>query len=91
MIGADEEEGVIVVAVVLVECFAYHARPEDHGFPTGCRTGHLVNEVKVVLAWNVGDIDWSTADAASRSVKSRVVMNGLEHVPIWKEIQMLGE
>lgn len=44
-----------------------------------------------MLPWNISDIDWSTADTPGRRMEARVVMDGLKHIPIRNEIQMLSE
>lgn len=44
-----------------------------------------------MLAWNISDVNWSSTDTSSGRMEARVVMHGLEHIPIWDDIEVLGK
>ena len=44
-----------------------------------------------MLVRNISDINGPATDTSSCGMETRVVVYGLEHVPIWQKIQMLGE
>ena len=62
---------------------------EDNSFLLDGLRGHLFDEVEIVFARFVGDVDWSAGDAPSSGVEGTVFVGGLEHVPVWKDIQVL--
>ena len=44
-----------------------------------------------MFAWLVGDVDWATGDAARGCVEGGVGVGGLEHVPVWEDVEEAGE
>ena len=91
MIACNLKQRVIVIAHILVETSTENTWAEDDCLATRCDTRHLVNQIDVVMAWHVSDIDWPAADATSSCVETGVVVHGLEHVPVGQDVEMLRE
>ena len=62
---------------------------EDDCVPTRGFTRHSMNQLDVVLAGDIGNVDRSTGDTTSCSMERRPFMRGLKHVPIREDVQML--
>lgn len=44
-----------------------------------------------MFTWFVGDVDWTARDTASCGVVGAVVVDGLEHVPVWSDVEVLSK
>ena len=89
VIGAYAEKPFFFIGGIDVDGLPDGVWAEDNSlFLDGLR-GHLLDEVEVMFARFVGDVDWSAGDTPSSGVERTIVMGGLEHVPVWKDIQML--
>src|SRR5690349_21449239 len=42
-----------------------------------------------MLTWNICNVNWTSADTSRGRMKARIIMNGLKHVPVWDEIEVL--
>lgn len=86
MIRSNLQEGVVVIADVVVDASRYHARPKDDSISVRGWACHLVKQVHVVLPRNIRKVDRSSTDAAGCRMKAGVVMHRLEHVPVRKNV-----
>ena len=70
---------------------ANDAGAKDDGFPPCRRRGHLFDEIDVVLAGFVSEVDGAAGDTAGGGVEGRIRVGGLEHVPIRQDVQVASE
>lgn len=85
------EQTFFFVCGVDVDGLAEGGGAENDRLAACCQGCHLLDKVNVVLAWVVCDVNWSARDAAAGCVEAAVVVRGLEHVPVWQYVQVLGE
>ena len=90
-ISRDFEEDGVVVGVVSLCCFAYRVWTQDHRIASWCLSRHLVDEIDVVLAGHIGDVDWSAGYATGGGMESGVVVACLKHVPVWEDVEILRD
>jgi hypothetical protein len=91
MISANEQQIIIVVSIVLIQALSYHAWSENDRLSSWSRSSHLIDEIKIMLARYVSNVNWSSTDTTSCGVEARIIMNCLKHVPIWDQIQVLSK
>ena len=78
-----------MITIVIVDALANNAGSEDDRITPRCLPRDLVDDVQVVLAGGIGDVDRPPAEAPRRGVESRVAVHGLEHVPVWEDVEVL--
>ena len=86
MICSNQQQSIVIVVVVLIQALSNDAWSEDNSFSTRCGSSHLVDQIKIMLARNISNINWSARDTASCSMKARIIVNSLKHVPIGDQI-----
>ena len=86
--GADFEETLFFVGGVDAYRFADYGRAEDDGFVLGGASRHGVYEVDVVFAGFVGEVNGATGNAAACGVETGIGVRGLEHVPVWEDVEV---
>ena len=91
MVRADLEQHAVVVADVDVEGAADDGGAEDGGGAAGREAGDLADKGRVVLPGDVGEADGAGRDAAGGGVEGGVGVGGLEHVPVWENVEVAGE
>lgn len=91
MICSNKKQSVVIITIILIQGFSYDARSEDDSLSTRHRSRHLIYKVKVMLARNISKVYRSTAHASGCGVEARVIVDGLKHIPIRNDIQMLCE
>ncbi len=89
--GANFQQALLLVAGIDSYRLADDRRTEDDGFVMYCARGHSGDEVEIMLAWLVGEVDGSTRDTAPCGVERRVRMRSLEHVPVWEDVEVGGQ
>jgi len=91
MVCSNKKEVIIIVAVILIQTLSDDTWPEDDCLTSRGWSSHLINEIQVMLARNVCNIDRSTTDTSRCSMETRVFVNSLKHIPIRNQVQMLCE
>lgn len=86
-----EQELLVIVSMILVKSFAYYTRSENDSLTPWCRARHLVDQVQIVLAWDISNVNRTPTHTSSCCMKSGIIVHCLEHVPIWDDVQMLRE
>ena len=66
-------------------------RTQDHISTPSGTTRHLIDELNVVFSRIVGEIDRSTRYCSSCTVEACPLVIRLEHIPVRKDIEVLGE
>lgn len=89
MICPHQKQRVVIISIVLIQSLAHDARSKNDSLSTRGRASHLTDQIKIMLARYIGNIDRSPTDASGCGMESRVIMNCLEHIPIWNYVQML--
>jgi hypothetical protein len=91
MIRSNEEQVIVIVSIVRIQALSYHTWSEYDRLATCCGSSHLIDQVEIMLTWNIGNINRSATDAARSSMEARVVVDCLKHVPIGYYVQMLSK
>lgn len=91
VVCADEKEMIIIVAIVLIQALPNDTRSENNSLASRGSTRHLIDKIQIMLTRDIRDINGPSTHTSGSSMKSRVFVNGLEHVPIRNQVQVLSE
>lgn len=89
-VGADFQQALFFIGSVHAYSLADDRRAEDDGFAVRGARGHGSYELEVVLTGLVGEVDGSAGDAPTGGMEGGVWVRGLEHVPVWEDVEVRG-
>jgi hypothetical protein len=89
MVCTDKKQCIIVIPIVLIQSLTHDTSSKNDSLSARGKSRHLTNKIKIVLARNISKVNRPTTNTSGSGMKARVIVNCLEHIPIWNYIQML--